>query len=207
METPIIKITEIEQSSNNKFVIHNQALSEIEVYGIASVIGAQSIPPVSPSIGDFYIVLDSPTGAWSGQANSLTVYNGTGWNFYLPNESVLIRDSNTGRDLGYTGTEWISKGGEDKLNYTLAADVALNSIDSKLQVIDPSGTLRNVTLPLPTDSLDFTIVNDSDNLSASGNTVNVLDNGGLTIAVLDDTTDNAVANLSWSVAANKWVIW
>lgn len=46
-----------------------------------------STPPGGPSDGDSYIVGSSPTGDWSGRANSIAIYDGTAgaWNF-VPGE-------------------------------------------------------------------------------------------------------------------------
>lgn len=41
-------------------------------------------PPGSPANGDTYIVAGSPTGAWSGHAGKVAVYNGSGWSIYTP---------------------------------------------------------------------------------------------------------------------------
>lgn len=41
-------------------------------------------PPVSPAIGDTYIVAASPTGAWSGHATHIAIWNGSTWDFYTP---------------------------------------------------------------------------------------------------------------------------
>lgn len=54
-------------------------------------------PPGSPADGDRYIVAASPTGAWSGKANSIASWtlqdpaNPTGiWEFYAPIEGVTV---------------------------------------------------------------------------------------------------------------------
>lgn len=41
-------------------------------------------PPGSPATGDRYLIAASPTGAWTGHAAEITVYNGSGWTFYVP---------------------------------------------------------------------------------------------------------------------------
>jgi hypothetical protein len=56
-------------------------------------------PPASPAVGDRYIIGTSPSGAWTGHANALTVYQtdeaGTSaWAFYVPKEGwdALVLD-------------------------------------------------------------------------------------------------------------------
>jgi len=41
-------------------------------------------PPGSPSAGDSYIVAAAPTGAWSANAASVAVWNGSAWVFGVP---------------------------------------------------------------------------------------------------------------------------
>lgn len=40
-----------------------------------------SVPPVSPSIGDSYLIASGATGAWAGQDNNVTVRTRRGWEF------------------------------------------------------------------------------------------------------------------------------
>lgn len=43
-----------------------------------------STPPGSPATGDTYIVGASPTGAWAGNTNKVTVWSGSAWVFATP---------------------------------------------------------------------------------------------------------------------------
>src|SRR5271170_491893 len=65
---------------------------------------ALSTPPVSPTFGQSYVVAASPSGAWAGQANSITAWaidpqDGTvtsgAWEFYAPQQGWQIFDQNT----------------------------------------------------------------------------------------------------------------
>jgi len=68
-------------------IIHNSALNQFQVLlsGVVSV--GLNTPPGSPAQGDTYILGASPTGAWSGRANCLAGYFGTGWVFVPGNDS------------------------------------------------------------------------------------------------------------------------
>ena len=93
-----------------------QALIQANVKSLAL-----STPPVSPSNGDTYIVGAAPTGAWSGQANSVAYWavdaqDGTSispniatgqWEFYAPLQGWRVYDQNTGATWQYNGTNWI----------------------------------------------------------------------------------------------------
>jgi hypothetical protein len=69
-------------------IIHNSALNQFQVLlsGVISV--GLNTPPGSPAQGDTYILGASPTGAWSGRANCLAGYFGTGWVFVPGNDSA-----------------------------------------------------------------------------------------------------------------------
>lgn len=69
-------------------IIHNSALNQFQVLlsGVISV--GLNTPPGSPAQGDTYILGASPNGAWSGRANCLAGYFGTGWVFVPGNNSA-----------------------------------------------------------------------------------------------------------------------
>ena len=61
-------------------VTHNEALIMLSAL-MKGVVTIQNAPPGSPAEGDSYIVGTSPTGAWSGRANTITIYTTGGWRF------------------------------------------------------------------------------------------------------------------------------
>lgn len=53
-------------------------------------------PPVSPNTTDFYIIPPSgATGAWAGQGNKITRWNGSSWDFATPNKEILLWAADT----------------------------------------------------------------------------------------------------------------
>ncbi len=53
--------------------------------GVLTIVSRLATPPGSPAAGDCYIVLSSPTGAWSGFAqHDIAIYNGTTWVNFTP---------------------------------------------------------------------------------------------------------------------------
>ena len=78
----------------------------------------------------------------------------------------------------------------DNNEETLAANKTLVNGDATIQVLNPDGASRDVIMPVTPDSdTYFVIINDSDGLSASGNTLVLKEtSGGATIVTLDDTT-------------------
>lgn len=73
---------------------------------------------------------------------------------------------------------------------TLTGTKTLANGDATFQVLNPNGFARDVVMPAsPNNDLFFHIINDSNGLSASGNTLNLKETGaGATIVTLDDTT-------------------
>ena len=69
-----------------------------------------STPPVSPNVGDSYIVASSPTGAWAGQTNAIATWSGSAWAFYTPvngNQTTVTTGTNAGLTYNFNGTSWI----------------------------------------------------------------------------------------------------
>lgn len=65
-------------------------------------------PPVSPSVGDTYIIGSSPTGAWAGNPRKIAVYEATStWTIYTPRTGELARDVSATLDYSYNGSTWV----------------------------------------------------------------------------------------------------
>lgn len=92
---------------------------------------------------------------------------------------------------GQNLVDWMGGGASlDNNEETLAANKTLANGDPKFQVLNPDGAARDVIMPAtPAVDTYFVIINDSDGLSASGNTLRMKETGaGPTIVTLDDTT-------------------
>jgi hypothetical protein len=75
---------------------------------VAVISGTTTTPPGTPALGDTYMVPASATGAWSGQTNKLTQWDGAAWIFRdYPIESV-IGVADTGVFLKRTAGGWRS---------------------------------------------------------------------------------------------------
>lgn len=82
-------------------------------------------PPGSPANGDRYIVGAAPTGAWTGQANAISVWttdNPTApsgnWEFYAPKTGWLVYSVADAAFFMWSGSAWtaFSTGGVTSLN-------------------------------------------------------------------------------------------
>lgn len=58
------------------------------------VIDELNDPPGSPTTGDRYLIDDNPTGDWVGHPNEIAEWNGSSWDFFVPEEgwAVFIED-------------------------------------------------------------------------------------------------------------------
>lgn len=68
-------------------------------------------PPTSPAPGDAYIVAASPTGAWTGQANTIATWSGFAWKFYTPitNDAVgVLTGTNSMTEYVWSGSAWVA---------------------------------------------------------------------------------------------------
>lgn len=87
-------------------------------------------PPGSPSTGDAYVVGTSPTGAWVGFNNQVTIWDGTAWQFSgTAKTGWSVRDASvsTTPEYRFNGSAWsnlislpggINFGQQDLANYS-----------------------------------------------------------------------------------------
>ena len=110
-----------------------------------------------------------------GDNNDLLNWMGAGGANFQVNEQIL------------TGNKFIADG------------------DPIIQVLDPNESSRIVVVPTtPATSTYFIIINDSDGLSGSGNTLLLREGlGDPTIVTLDDTT--GLTNVRVTYTGTKWV--
>lgn len=118
MTTPILGMTELEDSQSQPHVPINAAFRALEVASCLVRVADKdlSTPPVSPQEGDRYIVAGSPTDEWVGHDLQIAYYSGgwqflvaeTGWLAYVADEDSyyqFVAGSPTGWVLWATGVE------------------------------------------------------------------------------------------------------
>jgi hypothetical protein len=106
-DTPRLVLPLIADGQSSAYIPHNQALSFLDAFvGMNVKDFALDTPPGSPADGDCYVIGSSPTGAWTGQANKITVY-AAGWYFFTPKEGLVIWVADEDTFAFYDGTEWI----------------------------------------------------------------------------------------------------
>lgn len=80
-------------SQAQKHVTHNEALQRLDMLVHLSVTSfSASAPPADPEAGEVHAVGAVPSGAWSGHANRLAAWTGSGWIFVTPLDGWLAWD-------------------------------------------------------------------------------------------------------------------
>ena len=138
-----LQISLVEQSQAQKEITINQAIIRLDtMLNTGAKSRYISTPPTSPANGDLYIVGNSPTADWAGQAGKLAYFDEI-WRFITPNEGIKLWVNDEDLTAIYDGTNWLLDGvvTQSGSSYTLA-----NS-DNKSRMRLTSSTAITITLP------------------------------------------------------------
>lgn len=92
-----------------KELYHNEALAILDLISHAAVEDhGVNTPPSTPSIGQCWVVGNSPTGAWAGHADTLAGWMSGGWRFVAPRAGMAVWDIGAGYSLHYDGSGWVN---------------------------------------------------------------------------------------------------
>jgi|GEM_PF-7075946 len=96
----------------------------------------RNAPPGAPESGDTYVVGASPSGAWSGGAWSIAVYDADEWVQITPREGWQIKSLSDGLLYEFNGSEWAEvRLGGPLANLTAAAPPTID--DDETQGYEP----------------------------------------------------------------------
>lgn len=84
--SPDLGIPFIDQQQAQPEVTHNDALLVMQALLNGVISRGLNTPPVSPTIGDSYIIGSAATGAWAGRDNGVTIFDGSSWKFIPGND-------------------------------------------------------------------------------------------------------------------------
>ena len=105
--TTILSLPHILPAQAQKHVTHNEALRLLDVMVQLSVMDATlGVPSGIPVLGDRHIIKAPTSGAWAGHANEVALWNGTAWEFFVPQagwRAWVVADQ---RVMVFTGTAW-----------------------------------------------------------------------------------------------------
>jgi Protein of unknown function (DUF2793) len=93
------------QAQKEYFVNEAHALIDSLLHCVIE--GKAPSPPINPAEGECWLVDDSPTGAWLGQAGRLALRQGGNWLFAAPRDGLRVHNRSLGQDQRYLGA-WIA---------------------------------------------------------------------------------------------------
>jgi hypothetical protein len=68
-------------------------------------------PPGTPALADRYIIAASSTGAWSGKTNQIAEWNGSTWDYYVPQTGWTCYVDDEQKIYSWNGSAWVRTGG------------------------------------------------------------------------------------------------
>lgn len=127
----------LEAAQAQKHVTVNGAILRLDALVQLSVIDRDlATPPGSPADGDRYLVAASPTGAWSGSAGRIALWQDGAWSFLQPRAGWLIFIEDEKRLIAFDGTAF-----NEAVTSALGGNGNFARIDSiKATTGDPAGT-------------------------------------------------------------------
>lgn len=69
----------------------------------------RNTPPGAPTSGDRYAVGATPTGAWTGHANSIAAWDGSAWGFVVPPNGALLLCTDADTILQRRNSAWMAR--------------------------------------------------------------------------------------------------
>ncbi len=106
-QTPRLNTPYIISTQSQKDVTHNTALNMLDALVQSAVeTSILSVPPVSPTEGDLWVVSGGATGGWATHDNELAQFIGGIWVFYLPFEGMRVWLKDELLSLNYISGAW-----------------------------------------------------------------------------------------------------
>jgi hypothetical protein len=93
-------------SQAQKHVTHNEALLLLDAVVQLSVTEERSAPPAAPEPGQRFLVTSGPTGAWSGHAGEIAIFQDGYWAFVEPKTGWQAWFETTEKFRIFDGTTW-----------------------------------------------------------------------------------------------------
>lgn len=105
--TPVLGLPLIMPSQAQKHVTHNEAIRMLDAITQISVASrALGTPPATPATGECHIVAAGGSGAWAGQDNRLSIWDGYSWTFLAPRPGWAAWITDEGAQAIWNGTAW-----------------------------------------------------------------------------------------------------
>lgn len=129
-------------SQAQKHVTYNAAIQLLDVLVQTSAESRfLTAPPVAPVAGDSYIVGAGATGDWTGESNSVAVFNGSFWDFYEPKTGWRVWVQSEGAEAVFDGTTWTTSA--DRPERVARIGISTDSDDTNRLALSSDASLFN----------------------------------------------------------------
>lgn len=189
--TPILALDELASAQAIPEVLVNENTRWLEFFAAGGKVLDRGLTaqPGSPSDGDAYLMVASPTGTnWSGQGNKIALRIGTAWEFKTPTEGMTLYVADEDVRIVYDGSAWASAAGSGGGYSPGGTDVALADGGTGASLADPNAD----RIMFWDDSAGaVTWLEAGTGLSISGTTITATGTGAaweMLVAVSDETT-------------------
>ena len=129
-------------SQAQKHVTYNAAIQLLDVLVQTSAESRfLTSPPIAPVAGDSYIVGAGASGDWTGEDNSVAVFNGSFWDFYEPKTGWRVWVQGEGAEAVFDGTDWTTSA--DRPERVARLGIATDSDDTNRLALSSDASLFN----------------------------------------------------------------
>lgn len=87
-----------------KEVFVNESLARLDGLLHCAIEAEANSPPPTPADGQCWLVGTAPTGAWSGAAGAIAMWQAGNWLFQAPQPGMRVLNRATGQDIRYTSS-------------------------------------------------------------------------------------------------------
>ena len=151
-------------------------------FGLSIINQTTNTPPGSPADGDAYIIGGVPTGAWTGNALKVAIWETAAWVIYTPYEGAQVHDNSLDSFYRFTGTVWETS----VSGYSKGASSALGGGATITQAYNYSAT------PPTTSNMDLLHTLNYTPKRAGATVEITVEVGGLAISITNTATANQV---------------
>ncbi|RTL49776.1 MAG: DUF2793 domain-containing protein [Bradyrhizobiaceae bacterium] len=147
-DTANLALPFIDGSQAQKHVTHNEALRILDAAIQIGVLDmTMTAPPSTPADGERHVVASGATGAWSGQAMAVAVWEDGAWRFLAPKAGWLVWSAADNGLFVFDGSAWsgVTTGGGGTPTFDNVPHIGVNSTaaDPNLLSVHSNAALFN----------------------------------------------------------------
>lgn len=96
----------IRSGQSQKEVTHNEALTIIDALLHPAVARDVVSPPVTPVVGEMWIVPAAASGAWAQHSGKIAIWHSGGWGYVVPRQGCVVWSLADNAQAIYDGVRW-----------------------------------------------------------------------------------------------------